>query len=143
MNDFFENLFSKNSKLHERKKRWVIRQINNDGIFEKTEETFLDEFGSPKTEESSVVYQADCGHMVGFHGPHELIARCSQCNRTLCHRCGNLRCRRCLGIICYECAKVVDERAVYCSTCRFFYYSKKFALFSLRGIHELLSKEIS
>jgi len=140
--NIFDNLFGNATKLHQRKRKFVVKDIDRDGLFEKTEETSLDEFDGPKTEELCVVYEADCGHMVGFYGPHELIARCSKCGNHLCHRCGNLRCKRCLDIVCHSCAKVVAENAVYCARCRAIHYLKGGTLFSLRGLHEILSKEI-
>jgi len=143
MNDFnfFNKLFNQGTTIHQRKKKFTLKEIDQDGLFEKTEATYLDGEG-PKTEEHLTIYQAGCGHYVGFYGPQELIARCSKCGKHLCHRCGNLRCRRCLAILCDSCSKVVDGLSVYCSKCRVAYYSKRFSLLSLKGLHQLLSKEI-
>ena len=143
MNDFrmFENLFTSSTKIHQRNKSFVVKDINSDGLFEKTQETFLDEEG-PKTEEKHTIHQADCGHLVGLHNPSELKGVCGKCGRSLCHNCAFLRCRRCLSILCDTCAKVVDGAEVYCSKCRVFHFSKRFSLFGLLGLHKLLSKEI-
>lgn len=143
MDDFFENFLGNKTKLHQRKKKYVVKEIDSDELFETTEETFIDENEGPTTEETSTIYQAGCGHFVGFYGPHELIAKCSKCGKSLCHRCGNLRCTRCLAILCESCAKVVNGMSVYCSKCRIIFHLKRFSLVGLKGLHQLLSKEIS
>ena len=141
MGNFFDDLFTTASKLHERKKRYILRAMDADGLFETTEETSINGAEGPKTEETVTIHQAGCGHFVGLYNPHELIATCSQCGITLCRLCGNLRCHRCRTLLCPKCAKGVGEE-VYCSTCRVMHYTKRLSIVSLKGLHQLLLKEI-
>jgi len=146
MNDLngpIQNLFVPNTRFHKSTRRYVISDIDPTSMFEIGEESYFDEYGYPQTVETSNIHKADCGHMVGFYGGHELIAQCSKCEKYLCHRCGNLRCRRCLIVLCERCASVVDQDAVYCQSCRVVVSAKNGIFSVLKGLHVLLSRRIS
>lgn len=128
--------------LHTRKKSYVLRQMDGSGeLFPGTEITTLNEADGAQTREEQSVYQAGCGHFIGFESAAELASSCSFCGKTLCFRCGHLRCRRCLKILCESCAKILDETTVYCKWCRVVVLAKRAAKAGVKGLHEFLSKE--
>ena len=143
--NFFGSLFGNglqgNKRVHQRNRKYVVKEIKQDELFERHEETYVDELGFPEKTEKAVIHQADCGHIV--HSSQELAGRCVKCGSYLCHICANaLRCKRCLELLCSSCAKLVGSE-VYCSRCRAIVYLRRAGIFSLKGIHNIFSKEIS
>ena len=128
--------------LHTRKKSYVLRQMDDSGeLFPGTETTTLNDADGAQTREEQSVYQAGCGHFIGFESAAELAATCARCSKTLCPVCSVLRCSRCFSILCVDCMRKLDDTTVYCRRCRFIVLAKRAAKAGIRGLHEFLSKE--
>ena len=136
--DFFENVFHDekvNRKINQRKRKYVLKDLNENELFETHEETYVDEFGFPEKIEEVSLHLASCQHII--HSSEELAGRCSKCGGYLCEQCGSiLRCSRCLSLLCSDCSKLLGG-AVYCSRCRVIVLLKKGSV----GLHKILSKE--
>ena len=156
--DFDGEELKNGEKIHQQTKKYVVKEMGENPEFKTTTTTFLDEEGIPITEESAVVYRADCGHWVGFYGPHELTGVCGICGKRLCHRCASTRCRRCQIILCPSCSRIVripqqvpnkegqvvtvDEEMIFCTRCMVIVSAEKVFRSFFGGIHRLFSQDI-
>lgn len=145
--NFFNNVFNANNvkrKIHQRNRKYLLKDIDQDELFERNEETFYDELSGlvEKYEEASLHVADGCGHIL--HGQNEISGNCAVCGRVLCHICGNsLRCQRCLkGPLCSTHAKILGGSEVYCRSCKAIILLRRVSIFSLKSIDSIFSKDI-
>ena len=141
-NDFFNNIFNQQqngspTKLHEEKETVVIKELDKNAAFEKTETVLVDQDG-PSTVKTRSVHLAGCGHYVGMKSQTELTGNCEFCGATLCYRCSNLRCVSCLKVGCASCLDLKDEKRVLCKSCTWKERAKK----AVTRLHTFLCKEV-
>lgn len=142
MNDFnniFSNFLPVGAKVKSKSRRYVLKPIDPNNMFEQKIETHINQNGFPESQQTSSVYIADCQHIIGLENSNGLASQCTICGATLCINCSSLRCRRCLSIICFRCSRVIDESEVYCVRCRRIVYLNRFG----RKAHQFMSKRIS
>ena len=142
--DFFNDMFGQgSSKLHEKREKFVVGELDDENLFETVEETYLEDGQGPKTERVSKVGLAGCGHYVGFQSPRELRGRCAKCHATLCYQCSAAKCNRChITPLCPKCSKPING-ITFCRKCRIIIFLQAFISIGFRKFHSLFSREIS
>ena len=128
--------------LSEKKKRFILSELNKESrenLFEQNTKTFIDHEG-PKVIETSTVYIAGCGHLIGLNNQNIPSGLCSVCKQLICSECSSTRCKKCNSIICKECSSDIDDD-ILCNKCRSSYLRKKYVSSVVKTIHDLLSRE--
>ena len=140
MDDFFEGLFTKNGKLHEKTKTIKIEELSEESAFQRTEETFLDAENGTRTLETAAVHMAGCGHIL--LSPNNLKGHCQICGLSLCESCAEISCARCRSVVCPACSRIYQGK-IFCRKCRAITFSQNTGLSGLRALHSLMKKEIA
>jgi hypothetical protein len=122
------------SKLHEEVERVVIKELEEDNAFEKTE-TVVIEDGAPRTTKTKTEHLMGCGH----YASNRVEGKCQICEeQTLCRYCSRIRCINCYRVACSACITLKDDGTFICKACN----RKKLTKSFFGWLHGFLAKDL-
>ena len=129
--------------VHVRHQSFTIGDLSEPGSkFDVNEATYFDPHTKGiRTIEQGVLYEANCGHIVGSIGAAEIAGYCEfdGCGNSLCFRCVGVRCAECNSQLCPHHQHRLDN-GIYCLGCYRDERLKRGALALLRSGHAFMKK---
>ncbi|MCP4184248.1 MAG: hypothetical protein GY761_13190 [Hyphomicrobiales bacterium] len=120
---------------------YVVRDLEEGAVlFPNKRTTYFDPLHGAKTVEEVTIYQAGCGHFVGY-APAELRSHCDNCGKSLCVSCSTIHCSSCLKRLCTGCSYIWNQ-SIYCPRDHFLQLIKHGFVLCWQGITWILRSRI-